>query len=180
MGPLIVCRPGILNMHNERTDGVDREFALMFMNIDENFSWYIRDNVRRYAPRRRDLRNSLFVDANIKRSINGFIYGNVPGLLMREGEHVTWYVFGGGEQAHTVHFHGQTVIQRTSREHRSDVIEVFPGTYDTVDMVTDNPGTWLVHCHVSVHMRDGMSARFTILPHHHRQFQGKRKCCVNI
>jgi hephaestin len=33
-----------------------------------------------------------------------------------------------------------------------------------VDMVPDNPGTWLYHCHVNDHITAGMLARFRILP----------------
>jgi Multicopper oxidase len=30
------------------------------------------------------------------------------------------------------------------------------------DMVADNPGVWLLHCHVNDHMAGGMFAIFTI------------------
>ena len=43
------------------------------------------------------------------------------------------------------------------------MIEVFPGTYETVEMFAENPGTWLIHCHVSEHVRDGMVATYTIV-----------------
>lgn len=32
------------------------------------------------------------------------------------------------------------------------------------DMETDNPGMWLFHCHVKVHLEGGMAARFAVLP----------------
>ena len=32
----------------------------------------------------------------------------------------------------------------------------------TVDMVADNPGTWMFHCHVEDHMEAGMMAVYTI------------------
>jgi hypothetical protein len=32
------------------------------------------------------------------------------------------------------------------------------------DMVADNPGTWLFHCHVAEHMQEGMFARFIVHP----------------
>ena len=70
---------------------------------------------------------------------------------------------GSEDDFHTVHFHGQTYIHRTRASNRADVVEVFPGTYETVDMYTDNPGTWLVHCHVMDHLVDGMEAKYAIL-----------------
>jgi FtsP/CotA-like multicopper oxidase with cupredoxin domain len=32
----------------------------------------------------------------------------------------------------------------------------------TVDMLADNPGTWLYHCHVADHIDAGMQVTFTI------------------
>jgi FtsP/CotA-like multicopper oxidase with cupredoxin domain len=32
------------------------------------------------------------------------------------------------------------------------------------DMVPDNPGAWLFHCHVLDHLVAGMSAHYTVLP----------------
>lgn len=51
LGPLVVCRPGILRpgdgSDRQRSD-VDVEFALLFLVHDENESWYIDDNIRKY------------------------------------------------------------------------------------------------------------------------------------
>jgi hypothetical protein len=44
----------------------------------------------------------------------------------------------------------------------ADVIELLPGSMVTVDMLADNPGTWLFHCHVADHMEAGMMATYTI------------------
>jgi hephaestin len=35
---------------------------------------------------------------------------------------------------------------------------------ETVDMIPDNPGIWLFHCHVSDHMAAGMFTRYTVEP----------------
>jgi manganese oxidase len=32
------------------------------------------------------------------------------------------------------------------------------------DMRPDNPGVWLLHCHMPGHFRAGMYTRFTVLP----------------
>jgi FtsP/CotA-like multicopper oxidase with cupredoxin domain len=32
------------------------------------------------------------------------------------------------------------------------------------DMVPDNPGTWLFHCHVNDHILAGMQATYTVTP----------------
>lgn len=51
MGPLVICRRGTLQQgedsDRQRTD-VEKEFALLFMVHDENQSWYLEDNIRKY------------------------------------------------------------------------------------------------------------------------------------
>lgn len=45
---------------------------------------------------------------------------------------------------------------------RADVFDLFPGTFQTVEMVAGNPGTWFLHCHVTDHIHAGMETTFTI------------------
>jgi hypothetical protein len=166
MGPLVTCRPGTLDNRGDRVDEVDHEYAVLFIELNENESWYFEENVATFAPNRIDLTDPDFDEGNVKSGINGFIYNNVPGLSMRVGERVAWYVLsmGGVDDAHTAHWHGQTVLLRSDSAHRADVIEVFPGTYETVEMMADNPGRWLLHCHVAEHMSNGMSATYNVAP----------------
>jgi hephaestin len=36
------------------------------------------------------------------------------------------------------------------------------------DTVPDDPGTWLYHCHISLHLAAGMQARYAVVPSPHR------------
>jgi hypothetical protein len=47
MGPLITCREGVLNEKGRRSDA-DYEFALLFLVFNENESWYLDDNIKKY------------------------------------------------------------------------------------------------------------------------------------
>nr|XP_015196687.1 PREDICTED: hephaestin-like protein 1 [Lepisosteus oculatus] len=165
IGPLIICRKGILNKMRKRTD-VDREFALLFMVFDENNSGYLDDNIRTYLHKEpEDIeRNEDFLKSNKMHAINGKLYGNLHGLTMTEGEKTDWYLLGMGNEVdiHTVHFHAQSFIYKTERSHRGDVYDLFPGTFQTVELLADNPGTWLLHCHVINHIHAGMETTFTI------------------
>jgi hypothetical protein len=97
-------------------------------------------------------------------AINGYVFGNLPGLEMNEGERVRWYLFGlGSEQDfHTAHWHGLRVVEEGRR--RTDVVELLPASMKVADMVADNPGSWLFHCHVAEHMMEGMFARLVVHP----------------
>lgn len=45
---------------------------------------------------------------------------------------------------------------------RTDVIALSPARMETVDMVPDDPGTWMYHCHVDEHMMMGMMALYKV------------------
>jgi len=96
-------------------------------------------------------------------AINGYIFGNLPGLTMKQGERVRWYLVGLGTEVdiHTPHWHGETVLHEGRR---TDVINLMPATMTVADMRAENPGTWLYHCHVADHITAGMLALYTIEP----------------
>ena len=138
MGPIIVTARGKARPDGSPND-VDEEFVTSFMIFDE------------FGGRPEGLFHA----------INGYIFGNLPGLTMRKGEKVRWYLMGMGNEKdlHTPHWHGKTV----SDGHRNlDVVELLPASTTEVDMTADNPGTWLFHCQVADHMESGMMASFTI------------------
>jgi manganese oxidase len=140
LGPIIVTAKGKANPDGSPKD-VDREFIASFMIFDQMSG----------KP------------AGLFYAINGLIFGNLPGLAMKQGEKVRWYLLGMGNEidVHSPHWHGETV----SYENRhTDVVELLPGSMKTVDMVADNPGTWMFHCHVEDHMESGMMAVYSIYP----------------
>ncbi|XP_053377240.1 hephaestin-like protein [Mercenaria mercenaria] len=165
LGPLVICKPGVLDLSGRRTDEVTKEFSTAFVIIDENKSNYRDTNFAR-APARQNTMAGDFVRSNTYNTINGFIFGNLKGLVFREGERSAWYIFGMGSflNIHTVHFHGQLYLRTASLTLRRDVLEIWAGTYQTVEMLGYNPGTWLYHCHVNLHSVAGMETTFTVLP----------------
>jgi FtsP/CotA-like multicopper oxidase with cupredoxin domain len=160
---------------------VDREFVTMFMILDESRSWYLDRNIQDYAQDPKTLNKSDldftlpddtvsiiglgkgFANTNHKYTINGFIYANGPMMTMKKGQRVRWYLInlGDGFNFHTPHWHGNTV---TVHGERTDVVALSPAQMLVADMVADDPGVWLFHCHVSDHMAGGMVARYQVLP----------------
>ncbi|KAM9321158.1 ferroxidase HEPHL1 [Gastrophryne carolinensis] len=165
VGPLLTCRKGSLDSKGQRR-GIDREFALLFLVFDENNSWYLEDNIRSYIHKQPSEVNITeeFEESNKIHAINGKIFGNLHGLTMTEGEKSDWYLIALGTEAdmHTVHFHAQSFLYRRDTQHRADVFDLFPGTFQTIELVAGNPGTWLLHCHVNDHIHAGMEATFTV------------------
>jgi FtsP/CotA-like multicopper oxidase with cupredoxin domain len=144
VGPIIItsrkhARP------DATPDDADKEFVTLFLIFDES------------KPGMTDEEKEM----NQKHAINGFIFGNLPGLVMHAGERVRWYVMalGNEDDLHTPHWHGNIVIHKG---YATDVLELLPGSMDTVDMVPDDPGSWMFHCHVADHMKAGMTATYTV------------------
>ena len=55
------------------------------------------------------------------------------------------------------------LFQKSQTYHRSDVFDLLPESFATAVMIPDAVGTWLLHCHVNVHMDGGMKVLFTVL-----------------
>ena len=177
-GGLVITRRGMARADGTPKD-VDEGFVTIFIAINENESWYLDDNIKAHIPDPSKLNRyefkpvnadgiigtvagQGFVDTNVKWSINGTIYGNLPMMVMKKGDHVRWYVatLGDFNNAHTPHWHGNTV---TVAGQRTDVLVVTSAQMITADMVPDAVGTWLYHCHISDHMLAGMMARYQVL-----------------
>jgi manganese oxidase len=138
LGPIIIAAKGKAKADGSPKD-VDREFVASFMIFDEMAG----------KP------------AGLFYSINGFIFGNLPGLYIKQGQKARWYLLGMGNEIdlHSAHWHGETVL---NDGRHTDVVELLPGSMKTVDMIADNLGTWMFHCHVEDHMEAGMMAAYTI------------------
>ncbi|KAK7172295.1 hypothetical protein R3I93_004573 [Phoxinus phoxinus] len=164
VGPLIVCRKGTLDTKRRRKD-VDKEFALLFMVFDENESHYLDENIKLYIKADDfDKYSEEFMESNKMHGINGKMYANLQGLNMREKDKTEWYLLGLGNEVdmHTVHFHAQSFIYKTDHSHRADVYDLFPGTFQTIELTAGIPGQWLLHCHVTDHIHAGMEALLTV------------------
>jgi hypothetical protein len=170
MGAIIVTDP-----KRARPDGtprdVDREFATLFMIFDESGLDQAAIEAAEYAgqpglaseapPMSWDVLQQT-LEAGSRFGINGTVFGNLPGLEMNEGDRTRWYLFalGSEEDFHTAHWHGLRVVEEGRR--RTDVVDLLPATMKVADMIADNPGTWLFHCHVAEHMRSGMFVSLTV------------------
>lgn len=178
IGALVITKKGMAKADGSPKD-VDREFVTAYFIIDENSSWYLTQNILKYTsdPKSVDKLEGKPVDpegnfsivgtgftaANFRTTINGYLFANMPMMTMHKGEHVRWYLvsLGNGFNFHTAHWHGNVVTVNGSR---TDTIALSPAQMVTADMVPDDVGTWMYHCHVSEHMMSGMTALYRVLP----------------
>ncbi len=165
MGPMIVTARGKARPDGTPVD-VDREFVAAFMQVHEEDSWMALQNIGRnfetvnVAP---PGASQNFYPYFVLFSINGYTHGGMPlrAYTMKKGERVRWYVFSSTNDfdAHAPHWHGNTVV---INHMRTDVASVNPMEMVVADMVPDNVGTWLFHCHISFHNTEGMAVRYVV------------------
>lgn len=152
--------PIIITDRKRKSDKVDREFISLFTVFDENASLY-RDINLSSCSGNCNPEDEDFQESNLMHGINGFVYGNNQGYLMRKGESIRWYIIGMGTEVdiHTPHWHGATLLHNGNR---LDVTEVLPAATKTLDMRPDVDGRWMFHCHVNDHISAGMMTTFTV------------------
>jgi len=97
-------------------------------------------------------------------SINGAASPDVPPISARPGQLVRLHIVNETGEFHPMHLHGHvmSVLDVAGRRPegspiRLDTVLLWP--HQTVDVVflADNPGLWMLHCHVLVHAGMGMS-----------------------
>jgi FtsP/CotA-like multicopper oxidase with cupredoxin domain len=165
VGPMVITKASAARADGTPND-VDREFFLQFKVSNENASPYLERNIAKFAgaPATVNTDDEDFGESNLMHSINGYVYGNEPleALTMKKGERVRWYLMGMGTEVdlHTPHWHGNTV---TALGMRTDVVNLLPASMVVADMVPDDVGTWLFHCHVNDHISAGMITRYRVL-----------------
>ena len=179
IGPIVITAKGMARADGSPKD-VERELFALFMIIDENQSHYLQHNIDTYTgdpksvkklelvPEDADGNADLtmghgFALINHKFTINGYIFGNNPPIQIHKGEHARWYLMtmGDGFNFHTPHWHGNVV---TVDKHHTDILSLAPAQFVVADMVPDNVGTWMFHCHLSDHMSGGMMTTYEVLP----------------
>ncbi len=185
VGAIVISARGTTKADGTPKD-VDREFVALFSVFDENSSWYLDQNIKKYCGTtdlnkvkldviRPDSVLAIqkaanastflpvgFVGMNFRFAINGYSFGSMPMMTMKKGERVRWYLLaiGNAINFHTPHWHGNVVLYN---KQRTDVIALMPAQMAVADMTPDNPGMWMFHCHVDDHMEAGMMAMYQVV-----------------
>ncbi|NXT42178.1 HPHL1 protein, partial [Pelecanoides urinatrix] len=143
--------------------GIDREFYLLFSIFDENDSWYLNKNIEAFTgdPSKVDENDPDFMESNKMHAVNGYLFGNLPGLAMCKDDKVSWHLIGLGSHydMHGVHFQGNTIdLRGTTR----DGLALFPHLSGTALMQPDRVGTFKVVCRTFDHFVGGMKHLYEV------------------
>jgi FtsP/CotA-like multicopper oxidase with cupredoxin domain len=98
-------------------------------------------------------------------TFNGRSFPDTQPIVVRYGDHVRLDVVNDTSEWHPIHLHGHvmSVISRNGRPLSGSPIHldsVLVGPHETwmVAFLADNPGLWMLHCHVLIHAAYGLSA----------------------
>jgi len=96
--------------------------------------------------------------------VNGKMHGAIPPLMVAEGERVLLRLIHTGAIPHPIHTHGHSFqivatdgnpVPELARWTK-DTVLIGPAERYDLAVVADNPGVWMVHCHIEHHMANGM------------------------
>jgi FtsP/CotA-like multicopper oxidase with cupredoxin domain len=98
-------------------------------------------------------------------TFNGLASPHIPPIKVREGQLVRLHLVNLSDDAnHPIHIHGHifSVLARNGQPLAGSPVRldaILVGPHETWDVAfkADNPGIWMLHCHVLVHAAGGMS-----------------------
>ncbi|HET6503089.1 MAG TPA: multicopper oxidase family protein [Amycolatopsis sp.] len=98
-------------------------------------------------------------------TINGHAHPDDQPLPVSQGQYVRLRCVNRSTMYHPMHLHGHTVALRASDSDatgpRKDTVIVLPGQTVVTDLLADNPGQWVTHCHNIYHEAVGMMTRLS-------------------
>ncbi|KAI8883010.1 Cupredoxin [Backusella circina FSU 941] len=171
LGLVVIYTKGTLALPSpgstfQKPKDTDQEIFTLMTNTNENESRYFNESAERVGFDREKVeklkQDPWFHESNRMYHINGYVYNNNKDIRIFYGYKVRWYVISFGvsdTDAHTAHWHGATLLYHG---HRVDVVDLLPVSFEVLDMVPDNEGQWLFHCHVASHFEAGMSAVYQV------------------
>jgi multicopper oxidase len=94
-------------------------------------------------------------------TINGRTYDRTRPLTIRQRRSTRLRIRNMSMMAHPVHIHGHSFQLGSTggAGPRKDTVLVPAMSGVDVDLVADNPGRWMVHCHNAYHAEAGMMTR---------------------
>ncbi|KAJ8350373.1 hypothetical protein SKAU_G00255030 [Synaphobranchus kaupii] len=161
IGPLLVCRKGTL----EKESANSRDFVLLFMTFDETKSWYYERNMERIKRKhRKAILDPQFTQNIHFPAINGIIF-SLKGLRMYTNQLVRWHLInmGSPKDFHSIHFHGQTFLDKQMKDYRQGVFPLLPGSFADLEMLPSKPGLWQLETEVGDLQQRGMQTLFLVI-----------------
>lgn len=93
-------------------------------------------------------------------TINGIAQGNLKKMSFKQGQTVRFVIVAmndEGSQNHSAHFHGEMLREMSRRNYYKDVFDLPSAVALDLILEAENPGLWMLHCHVEHHASEMMA-----------------------
>lgn len=140
----------------------DREFTYMMTEWDAELTPAVAAGTAPRGPGDKSLRGGeLGADYFL---LNGRMHGAVPPMVVKTGDRFLIRLYNTGSEPHAFHTHGHsfTIVATDGNPvpHAArltkDTVLIGPAERYDLALVANNPGVWMVHCHMENHMANGM------------------------
>jgi L-ascorbate oxidase len=122
----------------------------------------------KYPARVPDREIEIRLTGNMERyiwSLDGVKHENSEPLRLRLGERVRITFVNETMMTHPMHIHGLWALLDNGAGElmpAKHVIGVSPGATAAIEVEADEPGLWLIHCHLAYHMKTGMMRQIVV------------------
>jgi FtsP/CotA-like multicopper oxidase with cupredoxin domain len=146
----------------DRHETYDRDYTYVLAEWDAELTPAVAAGTASRGPGDRTLRGGeLGSDYFL---MNGRMHGAVPPIVVKTGERVLIRLLNAGSLPHAFHTHGHsfTIVATDGNpvpagaRWTKDTLLIGPSERYDLALVADNPGVWMVHCHMEHHMANGM------------------------
>jgi len=141
---------------------VDRDYTYILTEWDAELTPDVALGNAPRGPRDQELRGGEFGTDYFL--MNGKMNDAIAPIVVAEGDLVRIRLINAGNVPHPFHTHGHSFkIVATdgnpvpeSAQLTKDTVLVAPGERYDIEFVANNPGVWMVHCHIENHADNGM------------------------
>lgn len=146
----------------EQSVEYDKEYVYTLAEWDDELTPAVAMGTEPRGPRDSQLRGGeLGTDIFL---MNGKAHEGIPPIIVDEGDRVLIRLINMGSLIHPIHLHGHLFkIVSTdgnpvpeAAQLTKDTVAIAPGERYDIELVADNPGVWMVHCHIESHAANGM------------------------
>ncbi len=111
----------------------------------------------------RELTISELVERKLVWAMNGVAgLPEAPLFRVARGAAVSLELDNDTSWPHAMHVHGHHFVRASAPGFWRDTVLLARGERDALRFVADNPGRWLIHCHMAEHMAGGMLTWFEV------------------
>jgi FtsP/CotA-like multicopper oxidase with cupredoxin domain len=140
----------------------DRDYTYILSEWDNELTPDVASGKAPRGPRDQTLSGGAFGTDEFL--MDGKIHEAIPPIVVKEGDKVLLRLINAGTLIHPFHTHGHSFkIVATdgnpvppAAQLTKDTIAVAPGERYDIVFEANNPGVWMVHCHIENHAANGM------------------------